>query len=93
MQWRNSILNFKRICWAKGSGQNLWGINPDDFKGRLPACVPDVDEIRSDFADYFGEIMAVDRGIGVLIEELEKFGQLDNTLFVVSGDHGIPGIP
>ena len=37
--------------------------------------------------------MAVDRGLGVLIAELEKMGELDHTLIVVSGDHGIPGFP
>ena len=30
-------------------------------------------------------------GLGVLMAELEARGELDNTLIVVSGDHGIPG--
>ena len=32
-------------------------------------------------------------GLGVLIAKLEQIGELDNTLLVVSGDHGIPGFP
>jgi uncharacterized sulfatase len=59
----------------------------------MPDFLPDVHEVREDFADYLGECMAVDGGLGVLIERLEEIGELDNTLIVVSGDHGIPGFP
>jgi uncharacterized sulfatase len=79
--------------WVQGSGKDLWGLNPDDLKGRLPAFLPDVPEVREDFCDYLGECLAVDAGLGVLLERLEAIGELDNTLIVVSGDHGIPGIP
>ena len=37
--------------WTKGSGRDLWGINPDDLKGKLPKFLPDVYEVRQDFAD------------------------------------------
>jgi uncharacterized sulfatase len=40
-----------------------------------------------------GEIQAWDAGIGVLIRKLEEIGELDNTLVVLSGDHGMPGVP
>ena len=50
-------------------------------------------EIREDVADYLGECQAVDYGLGIILEELEKIGELENTLVVVSGDHGIPGVP
>ena len=79
--------------WERGSGKSLWGIEPDDLRGRLPAFLPDVDDIREDVADYLGECMAVDAGLGVLLRRLEEIGELDNTLVVVSGDHGIPGFP
>ena len=63
------------------------------MKGRLPAFLPDVHDIREDAADYLGECLAVDAGLGILLEELDACGELDNTLLVVSGDHGIPGMP
>ena len=50
-------------------------------------------DVREDVADYLGECLAVDAGLGVLLARLEEMGELDNTLIVVSGDHGIPGIP
>jgi N-sulfoglucosamine sulfohydrolase len=49
--------------------------------------------VREDFADYFGEIQAFDAGLGVLLTRLEEIGELENTLLVVSGDHGPPGFP
>jgi uncharacterized sulfatase len=79
--------------WQRGSGKALWGIDPDRLKGLLPAFLPDVPEVREDFADYLGEVMAFDAAVAVLMEELEKAGMLDNTLLVISGDHGAPGFP
>ena len=79
--------------WVKGSGRALWNIDPNSLKGRLPPFLPDVPEVREDLADYFGEIAAFDAGLGVLLEELKNVDELENTLIVVSGDHGPPGFP
>ncbi|HUG89800.1 MAG TPA: sulfatase [Planctomycetaceae bacterium] len=79
--------------WVKGSGQALWGIDPDSLRGKLPAFLPDVPEVREDLADYIGEIAAFDAALGALIEELQRAGEYENTLLVVSGDHGPPGFP
>jgi len=79
--------------WQRGSGKKLWGLDPDDLKGRLPDFLPDVHDVREDVCDYLGECLAVDAGLGLLLERLEDMGELDNTLIVVSGDHGIPGFP
>ncbi|MDB4779019.1 sulfatase, partial [Verrucomicrobia bacterium] len=79
--------------WIKGSGKELWGIDPDKLKGKMPAFLPDVHEVRQDMADYFGEIQAFDAALGLMLEQLEEMGELDNTLVVVSGDHGAPGFP
>jgi arylsulfatase A-like enzyme len=59
----------------------------------MPPFLPDVPEVREDLADYFGEIMAFDRALGLLLARLEDLGELDQTLVVVSGDHGAPGFP
>ncbi len=79
--------------WIKGSGKALWGIEPDRLKGKMPAFLPDVPEIREDVADYLGEAQAWDSYIGVLLERLEAAGELERTLVVISGDHGMPGVP
>lgn len=79
--------------WSKGSGKKLWDIEPDDLMGRLPPFLPDVPTVREDLADYFGEVAAFDTALGILIAELESAGELENTIIVVSGDHGAPGFP
>jgi N-sulfoglucosamine sulfohydrolase len=80
-------------AWVKGSGTALWGIDPDDLQGRLPPHLPDVPEVRQDVADYLGEIAAWDAAIGTILAELDAAGLRENTLVVISGDHGPPGFP
>lgn len=79
--------------WVKGSGKQLWNIEPDSLKGKMPPYLPDVPEVRQDLADYFGEVAAWDTAIGLLINELKESKDLENTLVVISGDHGAPGFP
>jgi arylsulfatase A-like enzyme len=79
--------------WIKGSGKALWGIDPEGLKGKLPKFLPDVPEVREDFADYLGEIQAFDACVGALLNQLKEAGELDRTLVVIAGDHGAPGFP
>ena len=69
----------------------LWGLEPDSLKGKVPAFLPDVHDVREDLVDYLGEALAWDGMVNELIEELNARGELDNTLVIVSGDHGMPG--
>lgn len=79
--------------WVKGSGKNHWGIEPESLKGKMPAFLPDVPEVREDVADYLGECQAVDACVGEVLKRLEESGELERTVVVVSGDHGMPGVP
>jgi len=89
--WFGPTLTHRK--YEKDSGKALWGIEPDSIKGKLPKFMPDVPEVRADVTDYMGEIQAWDAGVGVLLQKLEVIGELDNTLVVISGDHGMPGVP
>ncbi len=80
-------------AWTRGSGKALWGIEPDSLKGKIPPFLPDVPEVREDVADYLGEAQSIDAALGIFLSKLEEIGELDNTLIVVSGDHGGPGFP
>lgn len=79
--------------WIRGSGKSLWHIDPDQLSGKLPAFLPNVHEVREDLADYLGEIQAFDAGLEILLNELEHQNLIENTIVVVSGDHGAPGFP
>lgn len=79
--------------YTPDSGKALWGIEPDSLKGRIPSFLPDAHDVRRDFSDYLGEVLALDLMLGAMLEELETAGELDNTVIILSGDHGVPGIP
>lgn len=68
---------------AKG-GKQLTDIN------RVPSYWPDTSTVRHDMLDYALEVEHLDRHLGRVIAELEKRGQLDNTLIVVTSDNGRP---
>ena len=40
--------------WTRGAGKELRGLDPDTLKGKLPAFLPDVQDVREDLADYLG---------------------------------------
>lgn len=90
--WYFSPTNPHR-SWAWGSAQTIWDLEPDELKGKMPAFLPDHEVVRQDMADYLGECMAFDLAIGVIVEHLRAIDELDNTILVVSGDHGAPGFP
>lgn len=51
---------------------------------------PDAEVVRSDVADYYFEVQRFDRDVGELVDLLEEMGELENTLIVMTGDHGMP---
>ncbi len=57
---------------------------------RVPSYWPDNDTIRQDILDYAFEVEHVDRHLGRMLDELQRLGQLDNTLVIVTSDHGMP---
>ncbi|MDE0103322.1 MAG: sulfatase [Bryobacterales bacterium] len=73
--------------YEPGSGRES-GIAPEDV--HLFEHYPDVKTVRSDVADYYFEVQRFDRDVGDLLELLETMGELDNTLVVMTGDHGMP---
>ena len=56
----------------------------------VPPYLPDVTAVRSDLADYAIEVEWADSHIGRALDLLEKNGELENTLVIVTSDHGMP---
>ena len=73
--------------YKKGSGRKS-GIPVD--KIHVPAFYPDTEEVRSDIADYYFEVQRWDSDVGAAIKLLEKASELNNTIIVMTGDHGFP---
>ena len=73
--------------YKKGSGAKS-GI--DVGKVHVPEFFPNDAEIRSDIADYYFEVQRWDNDVNNAIKLIEQTGQLDNTIIVMTGDHGMP---
>ncbi len=55
----------------------------------VPPFLPDVPEVRSQIADYLALIERYDAQLGDILTLLEETGELDNTLIIVTSDHGM----
>lgn len=73
--------------YEKGAGKRT---GKDPAKVIVPPFFPDNEIVRNDFLDYFVEIEHSDSAVLRAIEMLEESGQLDNTIVVVTSDHGMP---
>jgi N-sulfoglucosamine sulfohydrolase len=56
----------------------------------VPDYWPDDEIVRHDMLDYAFEVEHCDKHLGRMIAELEKRGMLDNTLIIITSDHGMP---
>jgi arylsulfatase A-like enzyme len=59
-------------------------------KIRLFHCFPDQTVVRSDVADYYYEVQRFDTLVAGAIRTLEEYGELENTIIIMTGDHGMP---
>lgn len=62
----------------------------DISKVHLFKHFPKSDVIRNDVADYYFEVQRWDRLVGSVIAQLEEHGLLENTIIIMTGDHGMP---
>ncbi len=56
----------------------------------VPPIFPDNAIVRSDILDYLVEVEHFDTMVERALKQLEERGQLDNTLVVITSDHGMP---
>ena len=68
------------------------GATTSDAAGKiqLPEFLPDTPEVRSDLLDYYYEVERFDRDLGLILAALERAGELDNTIVIVTSDNGLP---
>lgn len=62
--------------------------NPKDVL--VPYFIPDTDIARQDIAAQYRTISRLDQGVGLLVEVLEDWGYINNTLIIYTSDNGIP---
>ncbi len=73
--------------YEPGSGMRA-GKKPADVT--VPSYLPDAAVTRNDMLDYAVEVEWFDTHLGRALKLLEARSQLDNTLIVVTSDHGMP---
>ena len=56
----------------------------------VPAYWPDNDIVRGDMLNYSIEVERFDTHVGELLADLEASGESENTLVIVTSDHGMP---
>lgn len=70
-----------------GSGQTRGGKSLA-MVDLVPAYWPDREDVRNDLLDYAYEVEHFDRHLGRILQMLEAAGELDNTIVIVTSDHG-----
>jgi N-sulfoglucosamine sulfohydrolase len=86
---------FAVFNWLGTHESQNWDISKvttDPQKVKVPPYYPDNEIIRRNIAKMYDNISRLDSVVGVLLAELEKEGELDNTVIFFWGDHG-DGLP
>lgn len=71
------------------SGTRIAGRTPADVR-HVPAFLPDTEATRQDLLDYATEVEHFDAHVRRMLAELERRGELHNTIVIVTSDHGMP---
>lgn len=71
--------------------QDSWKRNNKDLADvKVPAFFPDHEIVRGDMLDYAVEIEWFDLHLQRMLKYLEKIGELENTIVIVTADNGMP---
>lgn len=79
--------------WGTTLGHRDFNYKPD---GRaldaikVPPFLPDTRAVCEDFAGYYQEVEAFDTEVGKVVAALEDSGLAQNTILMVTSDHGMP---
>jgi arylsulfatase A-like enzyme len=60
----------------------------DPAEVNVPPYLPDSDAVREDIADYYAHVQNIDHHVAELKSTLADADELENTIFIVTGDHG-----
>jgi arylsulfatase A-like enzyme len=85
--------------FGKSTPPGLFNANEGEPHGdarsaRVPASLPDVPDVRADFADYAVSATRLDDKIGQVFDALKRNGLWGDTLVIATTDHGLafPGM-
>jgi arylsulfatase A-like enzyme len=61
---------------------------PDPAEVTVPPWLPDIPEIRSELSQFYGAINHFDREVGKVLDALDETGLAENTIVILTTDHG-----
>ena len=79
--------------WGTTLGHREFNYKPD---GRtldaieVPPYLPDTRAVREDFGGFYQEVEAFDAEVGKVLAELEQAGLAEDTILIITSDHGQP---
>jgi arylsulfatase A-like enzyme len=84
--WYGGFEPHRRYEYRSGieSGKKLSDIN------EVPPFFPDNEVVRTDLLDYALEIEHFDSRLSKILDHLERIGELENTIVIVTSDNGMP---
>jgi arylsulfatase A-like enzyme len=85
--WYGALEPHRR--YEYGAGVAKGGKKLSDID-RVPPYWPDNEVVRNDMLDYAYEVEHFDRHLSRMLDMLERAGALDNTIVIVTSDHGMP---
>ncbi|SEE61423.1 sulfatase family protein [Ruania alba] len=62
----------------------------DDRYVAVPPTLPDTARTRADMASFWSSARAMDAGMGAVLTALEENGLSENTIVIITTDHGVP---
>ncbi|MGB7393090.1 MAG: sulfatase, partial [Pricia sp.] len=85
-QFNNMSTHMSRMTTVTIDKRLKCKVDPNTVK--LPPHVPDLPEVRADYALHLEGVQDIDQWVGVYIEDLKKKSLLENTIIFFFSDHG-----
>lgn len=86
--------DFPQPGLKNSSGERIdsstWKLNPMQKAPPIPPYLPDTEVIKKDIATMYSNIVYMDEQVGIILDQLENDGLLDNTIIAWYADHGGP---
>lgn len=83
---------FNWIGTHESQNWDISNVKTDPITVKVPPYLPDNEIVRTNIAKMYDNIARLDSVVGSLLSDLEKEGELDNTIIFFWGDHG-DGLP
>jgi len=82
------VVTRRALSWLRDNSDEKFFLWIHYFDAHYPYTPPPPYSREYQKRPYYGEIAFVDRNIGMILDELRTSELLDNTLIIVTGDHG-----